>query len=187
MEASTQRTPVLSLENRMRVERASQSVANNPVRFIVGYIVGVIVVAGAVYSRLEAEASWIDGMWWAIVTASTVGYGDIAPVHVEGRILASWVILSGIGTTAVLTGLLAGWVLSAKFEDHFGTPDLHDDFDHMIGQLQALKQRYQIDEDADDRLAEAARIAHAEWKAAPQGESCDQAMKTLEKALQHDY
>ena len=187
MEASTQRAPVLSLENRMRVERARQTVANNPVRFIAGYIVSVIVIAGAIYSLIEDDTSWFDGMWWAIVTASTVGYGDFSPKEVGGRILAGWVILSGIATTAVLTGLLAGWVLSAKFEDHFGTPDLQDDFDHMIGQLQALKQRYEVDEDADDRIAEAARIAHAEWMTEPDGEGCGHAMATLGKALEHEY
>lgn len=187
MEASTQKAPVLSLENRMRLERFRQTVANHPVKFLAGYMVSVIVIAGGIYSLLEAGNDWIDGMWWAIVTASTVGYGDISPEELEGRFLAGFVILSGIATTAILTGLLAGWVLSAKFEDHFGTPDLDDDFDHLIGQLQALKQRYEIDEDADDRIAEAARIAHAEWKAAPDGERCDHAMETLEQALRHDY
>ncbi len=126
-------------------------------------------------------------MWWAIVTASTVGYGDISPAELEGRLLAGFVILSGIATTAVLTGLLAGWVLSAKFEEHLGTPDLHDDFDHLIGQLQALKQRYQYDEDADDRIAEAAREALVEWQSKPDGEKCDKAMATLAEALKHDY
>ncbi len=187
MEASTQRAPSLSLDNRMRVERFRRTVASHPVKFLAGYMVSVIVIAGGVYSLLESDNDWFDGMWWAIVTASTVGYGDISPEELEGRFLAGFVILSGIATTAILTGLLAGWVLSAKFEDHFGTPDLHDDFDHMIGQLQALKQRYQIDEDADDRIAEAARLAHAEWKTAPDGEGCGHAMKTLEQALEHDY
>ncbi|MDQ3648654.1 MAG: potassium channel family protein [Actinomycetota bacterium] len=187
MEASTQRAPILSLENRMRVERFRQTVANHPVRFLAAYIAGVIVIAGGIYSLLEADNDWFDGMWWAIVTASTVGYGDISPAELEGRFLAGFVILSGIATTAILTGLLAGWVLSAKIEEHFGTPDLDDDFDHLIGQMQALKHRYEQDEHADDRIAEAARIAHAEWKTAPESERCGHAMRTLEQALQHDY
>ena len=187
MEASTHKAPLLSLDNRMRLERFRHVVANHPVKFLAGYMVSVIVIAGGVYSLLEADNDWFDGMWWAIVTASTVGYGDISPEELEGRFLAGFVILSGIATTAILTGLLAGWVLSAKLEDHFGTPDLHDDFDHMIGQLQALKRRYEVDEDADDRIAEAARVAHAEWQAAPEGEGCGHAMATLGQALEHDY
>jgi hypothetical protein len=187
MESHAQRAPILGLENRMRLQNARKAVANNPVRFIAGYIVFVIVVGGLLYSVLEADANWLDGMWWAIVTASTVGYGDISPVEVEGRLLAGWIILSGIATTAVLTGLLAGWVLGAKLEDHFGTPDLHDDFDHLIGQLQALKNRYEVDENADDRIAEAARAVVEEWKASPAGEGCQQAMSTLDQALRHEY
>ncbi len=177
----------MSLENQMRVERARQWVANHPVRTLLGYISFVIVFGGLLYSVLEADTDWFDGMWWAIVTASTVGYGDISPAEVEGRLLAGWIILSGIATTALLTGLLAGWVLSAKLEDHLGTPDLHDDFDHLIGQMHALKRRYEQDESADDALAAAARAAYAEWETEPGGERCDRAMQTLAEALKHDY
>jgi hypothetical protein len=178
---------VLSLTNRMRLERGRRWIANHPVRTLVGYIVTVIVVGGALYSLLEEDANWIDGMWWAVVTASTVGYGDISPAHVEGRLLAGWIILSGIATTALLTGLLAAWVLGAKLEEHLGTPDLHDDFDHLIGQLQALKRRYEQDETGDDAIADAARAAYAEWQTEPGGEKCNKAMATLAEALKHDY
>ena len=184
---AAQRRHEISLENRMRVERARRWIANHPVRTLLGYIVFVIVFGGLLYSILEADADWFDGMWWAVVTASTVGYGDISPAEVEGRLLAGWIILSGIATTALLTGLLAAWVLEAKLEDHLGTPDLHDDFDHLIGQLQALKRRYDQDETADDAIAEAARAAYAEWKLKPDGEPCDRAMATLAEALKHDY
>jgi voltage-gated potassium channel len=187
MESHAAQSAGLSLENRLRIERARKWVANHPVRTLVGYIAFVIVFGGLLYSVLEADAGWFDGMWWAIVTASTVGYGDISPEEVEGRLLAGWIILSGIATTALLTGLLAGWVLSAKLEDHLGTPDLHDDFDHLVGQLQALKRRYEQDESADDAIAEAAKVAYAEWQTEPSGERCDRAMKTLAEALKHDY
>lgn len=187
MESHAQKAPLLSLDNRMRLENLRRTVADKPVRFIAGYIAFVIVFGGLLYSVLEADANWFDGMWWSIVTASTVGYGDISPAEIEGRLLAGWIILSGIATTALLTALLAGWILSARLEDHFGTPDLHDDFDHLIGQLQALKGRYEQDEDADDRIAEAARAAVTEWKNSPDGEECGRAMTTLSEALKHDY
>lgn len=178
---------VLSLSNRMRVERARRWIANHPVRTLIGYIAFVVIFGGLLYSLLEADTDWLDGMWWAVVTASTVGYGDISPAEVEGRLLAGWIILSGIATTALLTGLLAAWVLGAKLEEHLGTPDLEDDFDHLVGQLQALKRRYEHDETADDAIADAARAAYREWQTQPESEQCTKAMATLAEALKHDY
>ena len=45
-------------------------------------------------------------MYWAIVTLTTVGYGDIAPQTVLGRILASVVMICGYGILAVPTGIV---------------------------------------------------------------------------------
>jgi voltage-gated potassium channel len=45
-------------------------------------------------------------MWWGIVTLTTIGYGDMAPVTVEGRLLGSFVALLGIGMFALPAGLL---------------------------------------------------------------------------------
>ena len=129
----------------MRIERVRQAVADKPVRFIAGYIASVIIFGGLIYSLIEAETPTGSTAYGGPSSPRPPsGYGDISPAELEGRFLAGFIILSGIATTAVLTGLLAGWVLSAKFEEHLGTPDLHDDFDHMIGQLQALKQRYRV-------------------------------------------
>jgi voltage-gated potassium channel len=177
----------MSLKNRMRIASLRRTIANRPVVFIVSYSVVLLLVCGILYSLLESRTSIPDGLYWAIVTAATVGYGDISPVEIEGRILAGFLIINGIAVAALLTAMFAAWILEDKFEEHLGTPDLHDDFDHLIGQLQALKRRYEQDESADDRLAEAARVAYAEWQTQPDGERCNTAMATLAEALEHDY
>ena len=46
-------------------------------------------------------------LWWAVATLSTVGYGDIYPITVGGKIFTSIIIIIGIGIIAVPTGLLA--------------------------------------------------------------------------------
>jgi voltage-gated potassium channel len=171
----------------MRIARLRRTIANRPVVFILSYSVGLLLFCGILYSLLETKTSIPDGLYWAIVTAATVGYGDISPVEIEGRILAGFLIVNGIAVAALLTAMFAAWILEDKFEEHLGTPDLHDDFDHLIGQLQALKRRYEQDESADDQIAEAARVAYAEWKTQPNGEKCDRAMETLAEALKHDY
>jgi len=45
--------------------------------------------------------------WWAIVTLTTVGYGDAVPITLGGRIFASLFILIGMISIAALTGLVA--------------------------------------------------------------------------------
>ena len=50
-------------------------------------------------------------MWWAVATLTTVGYGDMYPVTVLGRLFASLIAVLGIGMFALPTGILgAGFV-----------------------------------------------------------------------------
>ena len=55
----------------------------------------------------EMFASLADAMWWALVTMTTVGYGDMYPVTLGGRVLAGAIMLLGVGTVALPAGLLA--------------------------------------------------------------------------------
>jgi len=55
----------------------------------------------------EAFGSIPRTMWWAIVTLTTVGYGDAYPITVVGRICAGMTAVAGIGVIAMPTGILA--------------------------------------------------------------------------------
>ena len=55
----------------------------------------------------EAFANIPDAMWWGVVTLTTVGYGDIYPVTPIGKIIGSFVVVSGIGLFALPAGILA--------------------------------------------------------------------------------
>jgi voltage-gated potassium channel len=58
-------------------------------------------------TKPEAFGSIARAMWWAIVTLTTVGYGDVYPETVLGRVAAGLVALAGIGIVAMPTGILA--------------------------------------------------------------------------------
>jgi voltage-gated potassium channel len=69
----------------------------------------VIVVAGAAQSLVDNgdfNTTW-DGIWWAVETVTTVGYGDLKPTSVQGRIVAMVVMLFGIGFLSILTATVA--------------------------------------------------------------------------------
>lgn len=75
---------------------------------------GLVVTVSAIVVRLFESAidSWADAFWWAMVTATTVGYGDIAPQSSVGRIVAVVLMMVGIGTIGMLTGTIATYFLS---------------------------------------------------------------------------
>jgi len=52
-----------------------------------------------------------DALWWAFVTITTVGYGDLYPVTATGRFIAAGVMLGGIALIGVVTATLASWIV----------------------------------------------------------------------------
>jgi len=55
----------------------------------------------------ENFKSIFHSIWWAIATLTTVGYGDVYPITLGGKIFSSFIILIGIGIVAIPTGLIA--------------------------------------------------------------------------------
>jgi voltage-gated potassium channel len=76
----------------------------------------VTILSGAVTVWLiEPTISTLpDGLWWSTVTATTVGYGDLSPVHPVARGVAVLLMLVGIGTIGMLTGSIATYFLGGE-------------------------------------------------------------------------
>ncbi len=74
-------------------------------------VLSVAMVAGAIMYAVEGPTYGFDsilhGMYWAIVTLTTVGYGDLAPVTALGRVVATFLMLLGYGLIAVPTGVFS--------------------------------------------------------------------------------
>ena len=96
------------------IERRVERFLREPlsVRNAAGVIVfttAVIVVgAGVLISLIDSTEYpniWI-GMWWALQTVTTVGYGDVAPTHVTGRLVGAVVMLEGIAFVAIITAVI---------------------------------------------------------------------------------
>ena len=82
------------------------------VDFLLVYAMGLVIIAATIVTSVETTASsqitsFEDALWWAIVTVTTVGYGDITPVTAKGRAIAMALMLVGIGFFGGLTVNLA--------------------------------------------------------------------------------
>jgi voltage-gated potassium channel len=65
------------------------------------------VAGGAAFAELEKGQTTANGIYWAVTTMTTVGYGDPHPTNTSTKILAVVVMFVGIGFVAVLTGAIA--------------------------------------------------------------------------------
>jgi len=77
----------------------------------------LMIMAAVIMYNVESDAqpeafnNAFDALWWAVATFTTVGYGDIYPVTVIGKILSEIIALLGIGLVAVPTGIIsAGFI-----------------------------------------------------------------------------
>jgi voltage-gated potassium channel len=83
-----------------------------------GTVLSVVLIVGAAMYLIEGEengfSSIPQSIYWAIVTMTTVGYGDIAPHTVLGKMLASLLMITGYGIIAVPTGIVTVELAGAK-------------------------------------------------------------------------
>ena len=89
-----------------RALRASR----HKITVFLGTVLTLVLILGTLMYLIEGEANGFDsiprGIYWAIVTLTTVGYGDIAPTTVLGQMLASLVMILGYAIIAVPTGIV---------------------------------------------------------------------------------
>lgn len=105
---------VFKLARYMRATRTLLSALRGAwpkIAVFLGFITTVILIVGTVMYMIEGGTDGFysipDGIYWSIVTMTTVGYGDIVPNTVLGRILASILMLTGYGVIAVPTGIMS--------------------------------------------------------------------------------
>ena len=90
---------------------------------VVGFVAGIVLVASsmAMY-ELEREAQpekfghLSDALWWSFVTLTTVGYGDIYPITMPGRVVAVGTMLVGIGVLGTFISLVGSSFLTSMRE-----------------------------------------------------------------------
>jgi len=88
---------------------------------VTALIIFYLAAVGIYYFERQAQpetfASVFHSLWWAVATLTTVGYGDIYPVTIGGKVFTFIVLIVGLGLVAVPTGLFASALSRAKDEE----------------------------------------------------------------------
>ncbi len=118
-----------------------------------GIIAGVtvlITVAGGILERVLDHQEYHTigkGLWFALQTVTTVGYGDVTPARTIGRLIGAVIMLTGIGFLAVITASVTASLIESARRRYAG-----DDAD-MAQRIEQVDARLSRIEAAIDRLA----------------------------------
>lgn len=108
-----------------RLHEALRVVAPELVVFLCFATITIFFAATGIYffeheAQPEAFASVPHSLWWAVVTLTTVGYGDVYPITVGGKLFTTVLLLVGLSVVAIPTGIFSTALMSARGSQ---TPD----------------------------------------------------------------
>ena len=104
-------------------ERATNLLLRKPLtarraaRIIASFTLSITIIAGVLIHFTDEQnfPNIGDGLWWAIQTVTTVGYGDLVPTSTVGRLVAALVMVVGIGFLTVVTAAItSAFIESAR-------------------------------------------------------------------------
>lgn len=99
------------------------------------YASGTILLLGATVYSIAEIVNFIDSLWWAFVTSTTVGYGDISPVSGIGRLTAMVLMLTGIGMFGALTSTITSFFIISEEEEE---PEQNDEIKELNQKISKL-------------------------------------------------
>tara|TARA_B100001123_G_scaffold443766_1_gene590652 strand:- start:1415 stop:1813 length:399 start_codon:yes stop_codon:yes gene_type:complete len=116
---------------------------NKRLRTVLSLILFFIALFGFIFFITEPDVkSFSDGLWWALVTITTVGYGDITPMTSIGRLVASALMFLGLGLIASLTAVISVKFIQS-FVDHHTNDDVLEKLEEMQKDIDEIKRKIQ--------------------------------------------
>ncbi len=118
-------------------------------RTIIVILVLAITFFGYIFYLTEPQIETFgDGIWWALVTVTTVGYGDITPITTLGRVVAGALMFFGLGLIATVTAIVSAKFI-ANYVDHHTNDDVLEKLEELEAEIEKLKA---LEEDELDKL-----------------------------------
>jgi voltage-gated potassium channel len=113
-----------------------ESLWAKPISKVIVALLAVWTLGGIGIYFLEGEVqpsfdNIINSLWWTIVTMTTVGYGDMSPSGLPGRIFAIIIMMSGIGLIALVTGTISSAFVTKKIREGKGLENINIE-DHIL-------------------------------------------------------
>lgn len=110
-------------EASFRFAKALYSVKEELVIFLLTSMMLIYIAGLGIYyfeheAQPDAFRSIFDCLWWAVITLTTVGYGDIYPITVGGRIFTFVLLIIGLGLIAIPTGIISSALTSIRGQDN---------------------------------------------------------------------
>ncbi len=114
-----------------------------------------VVVFGVVERVIDPKtfhSVWL-GMWWAIETVTTVGYGDVVPDQTAGKVIAGFLMLGGLSLISVVTAAItSGFVSRAEARrTATGGDPVMNRLDQLSAELQAVRAELELSRPESDR------------------------------------
>ena len=106
--------------------KISRFLRTNGLIYILYVNIFIVLVGSSILSVVE-EKTFSDSLWWALVTVTTVGYGDIVPVSLFGKWIAVLLMLVGIGTIGMLTSTLTNFFVKDNPDEQIKLDKLQDE------------------------------------------------------------
>lgn len=113
--------------------------SNNIVGLLIIYIISLI-STGFIFSILEST-TFLNGMYWAVTTALSIGYGDVLPTHTSTKII--FIIMSNIWLLLIIPSIVANIILTALKDVNEFTDAEQEEIKHNLNYLTGLK-KYEI-------------------------------------------
>ena len=128
-----------------------QGFNSRKLRSIIGILTLSIVAFGYLFYLTEPQIKTFgDGIWWALVTITTVGYGDITPLTTLGRFVAGALMLFGLGLIATVTAIISAKFIQ-NYVDHHTNDDILEKLEELEDEIEKLEE---IEEDLLEKLEE---------------------------------
>lgn len=103
---------------------------------------GILLLSSLIYSGFEHQ-SLAHSLWWAITTATTVGYGDLTPKTDGGKVVAAFLMIGGVGFIGLLTSTITDFFTEKdpNKETNQQIDDLSKQIKHLTKQVEQLNKQ----------------------------------------------